>query len=119
MIYLASPYTDRSRIVMRTRFKDACKAAGAFARHNVRVYSPIAHSHPIAIASSLPTSWQYWKGHSEEMLAMCDELWILMLDGWDKSRGVLAEIEIAVRLALPIRYVSPADYSFVDEACHD
>ena len=31
---------------------------------------------------------------------------VLMLDGWRESRGVQAEIDLAIKLDLPIDYVS-------------
>jgi hypothetical protein len=34
---------------------------------------------------------------------------VLMLDGWEQSRGVNAEIALARELGLPVEYVNPAE----------
>lgn len=69
------------------------------------VFSPIAHSHPLALCSDLPTHWEYWREYDEAMLGACNELWVLMLDGWKDSVGIQAEIAAAERLGLPVHYV--------------
>lgn len=56
MIYLASPYTHSDVHVREWRFREACRAAAALLRAGITVFSPIAHSHPIA-AFGMPTSW--------------------------------------------------------------
>ena len=39
-----------------------------------------------------------WRDFYETMIDWCDQLWVLMLDGWEDSVGVQAEIEYAERL---------------------
>lgn len=108
MIYLASPYSHSDPAVMEERFDAACKAAGYLMTQGHHVFSPIAQCHPIAMRTpGMPTDWQFWKAYDEQVIAACDELWVLMLDGWQESRGVAAEKEIAFRLGKPIRHASP------------
>jgi len=66
--------------------------------------SPIAFSHPVA-KYGLPTDWAYWADYDSWCLEVCDELWVLMLIGWEDSVGVTAEIELATQLGMPIRYI--------------
>jgi hypothetical protein len=54
----------------------------------------------------LPTNTEMWMEYCEKMLNGCDELHVLMLDGWEKSTGVAAEIEIAKRLGIEIKYIN-------------
>jgi hypothetical protein len=68
------------------------------------VFSPIAHSHPL-VEHGLPTDWSFWERHDREHLARCDEVVVLMLDGWQESIGVREEIRIARELGKPVRYV--------------
>jgi hypothetical protein len=49
------------------------------------VFSPIAHTHPIALKGSLPTDWEYWKKVDEEFIKACSKLGVLILDGWEDS----------------------------------
>jgi len=73
-------------------------------RTGLVVYSPIAHSHGIALYG-LPTDWDYWRRVDEEMMGCCSRVVVLKLDGWHESTGVAGEIEIASSLGLPVSYV--------------
>ena len=100
MIYLAVPYTrmeDES-------FEAVTAYAGKLMEAGEVVYSPITHSHPIALVSNLPGSWDYWEKVDTEFISMCDNLIVLCLDGWERSTGVQAEIKIAESMGLPIEY---------------
>ena len=44
-----------------------------------------------------------------EHLERSDEAVVLVLDGWQESRGVQAEIRIARELGKPVRYLDPAE----------
>jgi len=76
-------------------------------RAGLHIFSPIAHSAPIA-RYGLPTTWDYWERVDRRHLEICDELLVLMLPGWQESRGVQAEIRIAAELGKPVRYLDPA-----------
>lgn len=106
MIYLASPYTHSDPAVREARFQAACRQAAGMLRCGVPVFSPIAHTHPIA-AHGLPPEWDFWADYDRAFLEMCSEVWVLMLDGWWESKGVQAEIEIAAGLEKPVVYVEP------------
>ena len=106
MIYLASPYTHPDTVVRQQRFEAVCRAAAELMRRGEIVFSPIAHSHPIA-AFGLPTHWEFWETVDREHLKRCNELVVLMLDGWKTSRGVQAEIRMAAELGKPVRYLEP------------
>jgi len=108
MIYLASPYSHFDATVRQARFEAACRAAAALIRRGHVVFSPIAHSHSIA-QHGLPQDWGFWAQQDRRILTACDELWVLMLDGWEHSRGIQAEIALALALGLPIRFVREED----------
>lgn len=107
MIYLASPYTHTDHEVRQQRFEQACDAAAAIINRGVVVYSPIAHSHPIAARNKLPTDWEFWERLDREFIARSDEMHVLMLAGWRESKGVTAEIAIANELGIPVVFVEP------------
>lgn len=106
MIYLASPYSHPDAAVRQRRFQAACRAAAELIRRGHVVFSPIAHSHAIA-QHGLPVDWGFWEEQDRRLLAACDELWVLMLDGWEDSRGVQAEVAIARKLGKPVGYLAP------------
>lgn len=108
MIYLASPYTHSDVHVREWRFREACRVAAALLRAGVTVFSPIAHSHPIA-CFGMPTSWEFWSQVDREYLSRCDVLAVLTLAGWRESVGVQAEIELARKMGIPVVYVAPTE----------
>ena len=106
MIYLASPYSHSDANIRQQRFEAVCRMAAELMRRGEFVFSPIAHSHPIA-AFGLPTHWEFWETIDREHLARCDEVVVLTLDGWRESEGVQAEIRIAAELGKRVRYLEP------------
>jgi hypothetical protein len=106
-VYLASPYSHPDPAVREARFDAVARNVAALMRSGVHLYSPITHTHPIAIRGDLPTDWSYWEGYDRVMIAAASELWVLMIDGWGESRGVAAEIAIAVAMHKPVRFVEP------------
>jgi hypothetical protein len=106
-IYLASPYYHKNHDIREQRFISVCKKAGELMNQGYFVYSPIAHSHPIAVQCELPKDWVFWEQYDIEYIKWVDEVWILQLDGWSKSKGISAEIEIAKSIGKPIYFIEP------------
>jgi hypothetical protein len=104
--YLASPYSHPAPAVREDRYRDACRAAAALLLAGQPVFSPIAYSHPL-VDHGLPGDWSFWQRYDRELLARCDEVVVLMLDGWQDSVGVREEIRIARELGKPVRYLAP------------
>lgn len=107
LIYLASPYSHQSQSVMQDRFERVCRVAARLMGEGVHLYSPIAHTHPIAVQGSLPRGWEFWEQYDRKLLAACQELWIVTLEGWKESKGVAAELAIAGEMGLPVKYIEP------------
>jgi len=107
MIYLASPYTHADLSIREARFDAACLATAELVRAGHVVFSLIVHGHPL-VRFDLPIEWDYWERIDREHLRRCDEVVVLMLDGWRESRGVQAEIDLAIEMDLPIRYLPPS-----------
>lgn len=105
LIYLASPYSDPDPKVMESRFTVVCYLAAKLMRQGHLIFSPIAHTHPIAVCGELPRGWDFWERYDRAILSACRELWVAKLPGWDRSKGIAAEIGIAKELGLPIIYI--------------
>lgn len=108
MIYLASPYSHPDAMIRRQRFHAACRAAANLLASGLTVFSPIVHGHPL-VDHGLPTNWPFWERFDRDHMTRCDEVVVLMLDGWRESVGVAAEIRIAGELGKPVRYLAPRD----------
>jgi nucleoside 2-deoxyribosyltransferase len=104
MIYLASPYSDPDIKVRERRFDAVCQAAAYLIRSGKSVYSPIAHTHPIC-RYGLPGDWRFWQPHDRQYIEMCDEMAVFMLEGWEESEGIQAEIAIARELGKPVTFL--------------
>lgn len=109
MIYLASPYSHPQMSVRVARFESAANAASVLMRRGINVYSPIAHTHPIEIYGGLPGNWDFWEPFDRWFIERCSGLLVLQIDGWDKSRGVAAEIKIAAECDKQVRFARPEE----------
>ena len=109
LIYVASPYSSADKAMQEYRAAAVAIVCGwLFDQHpDVSFFSPISHTHPIAMHCKLPGHWQFWAAYDHCMLSRCDEMWVFCLDGWLKSSGVTAELEMAKKMGLPIRYIIP------------
>jgi hypothetical protein len=100
-IYLAIPYTGSEN----ESFRVINLVAGMLINQGHIVLSPVSHTHPIAVECDLPKDWKFWKRQDESFIGWCDELHIVKLNGYEKSKGVNAEIKIAKRIGKPIKYI--------------
>lgn len=106
MIYLASPYSHPDPAIREARFYAACRATAELVRTGHAVFSPIVHGHPL-VRFGLPVDWSFWERHDRSYLERSNALVVLMLDGWQTSVGVVAEIAIARALGLPVAFTRP------------
>lgn len=117
LIYLASPYSannippDRTANDVRAeRFQHACMQAAILMEKGYAVFSPIAHSHSVEVygmdAPKLgKEGYDFWLKQDFSVLINCDEMWVLMLPGWEESKGIAAECSFCKRHDIPIRFV--------------
>ena len=103
--YLASPYSHINPMVMAERYREVmCKTAELISAGRV-VFSPIVHSHVMALQYNLPTDISYWNRYCITMLRCASKFLIYRLPGWDVSAGIALEHDIANRLYLPIEWI--------------
>jgi Domain of unknown function (DUF1937) len=109
LTYLASPYSHPDPAVMERRYEAACKAAGYLMKQGECVFAPIAHSHRIGQLLGQSTDHTFWLKQDFAILDKCDEMIVLMLDGWNHSFGVAEEIKRCKEHNKQVRYLFPAD----------
>lgn len=103
--YIASPYTHTDPKVMEDRFN----AVSAFTAQKIKegeiVYSPIAHSHPLAVSYRLRGDFDFWMQQNYGMLSKASKMIVLCLPGWQDSKGVQAEIVFAAKCGVAVEFV--------------
>lgn len=107
MIYLASPYSHAEAGVREERFRAACMMCGKLMSEGHHVFSPIAHTHPVAVLCDLPKGFAFWQEYDYWFVSHASAVYVLMLDGWRESVGVTAEIQMALDLDIPVKYLRP------------
>lgn len=113
MIYLASPYSDPDFCIRVRRFEAVCKAAAHLMERGHLVFCPTAHTHPIAVAGNLPTGWDYWERYDRYMIERCSEVVVYRFLGWRESKGVQAEIRLAIEYGKTVRAMKSCSFEIV------
>lgn len=112
--YMASPYT-RYVAGPEAAFIEASRIAGQLAKQGIIVFSPIAHSHPLAVYGGVDgLDGPFWKKFDAPFITACDSLIVAMMDGWRASEGVTHEIAEFRKAGKPILYLDPATMEFVE-----
>ena len=104
-IYLAGPYSSHDISVKQRRFDLLNIMAAKLMKEGHLVFSPISHTHPIALAGDLPGGWEFWEAYDRTFIDWADEIHVLKLPGWSTSTGVSAEIALGIELDKPVTYI--------------
>lgn len=108
--YLATPYT-RYPQGHAAAFREACMAAARLMLEGVPVFSPIAHSHPIA-HHMLPddkTDHKLWMAMDGPVMAAAGGLIIYELESWRSSAGMAEEIRRFETAGKPVVFWKPGE----------
>lgn len=112
LIYVGTPYTKYLGGI-EPAFVDACKLTARLLQSGLKVYSPIAHTHPIAIHGNInPLDLNVWLPFDASIMAKSDAMIVAMMPGWEVSTGVLHEIRVFVAAGKPVYFLNPADLSY-------
>lgn len=107
LYYLATPYS-KYRGGIEVAFRHAAELAANLLKAGHKVYSPIAHTHPLAVYGELdPLDHSIWLPFDEAMMRVCDSLLVAHMDGWKESKGVLHEIAHFTKAGKPIFDLDP------------
>lgn len=106
--YLATPYTSYTAGGLHSAYLVANIEAARFVRAGIPVFSPIAHSHSIADYGKIDkASHDIWMAADEPLLAASRGVIVCKLPGWDRSKGIEMEIEMAKKYGIPVYYMEP------------
>lgn len=107
LIYLASPYAKYPHGKEKA-FEDICVTAAELISVGYKIYSPIAHTHPIALHGKLDAiNHEFWLKFDETMMGVCDSVVVAKMESWEISYGVGEEIKIFTKAGKPVYYLDP------------
>lgn len=92
LIYLASPYSHDDPAVREERYQRAFDYVATRMAMGEIIFSPIVYGHQFLGA---PTHFEYWADFNDMILLGAGEMRILRLDGWQDSRGIRHEMNLA------------------------
>lgn len=102
--YLATPYTKYHK-GHEAAFHKACEIAADLMNRGMVIYSPIAHSHPIAFGRMDHIDPDLWERLDKPFLDNCAGVIVAKMKGWDESNGVRHEIAECVKAGKPVMYL--------------
>jgi len=99
LAYLAAPYSGMEEF----SFRMSCAVAARLLDDGELIFSPIVHSHPLeAYLIDHKNDHDFWIEFDTHLMERCQVLYVLAIDGWEKSKGVQFEIEWFESNKLPI-----------------
>lgn len=111
LIYVGTPYSKWAD-GLDAAFVEASKLTARLMQHGLKVYSPIAHTHPLAVHGNIdPLDHSIWLPFDGAMMDKADAMIVAMMDGWETSKGVRHEIEVFIEAGKPVFFLNPADLS--------
>jgi len=112
--YLASPYSHPDASVRLLRFHRVVREAAKLMAAGEAIFCPIAHSHPIDHALPAIEGHDFWMRQDIPILRHAAQVAVLMLEGWQASKGMARELQIADELYIPIRYIEDRELQPLD-----
>lgn len=107
MIFVSAPYYHFDKDIIQNRVAVVSKYCGRLLNDGIIALSPVCFGHQIVTHCSLPNDFNYWDKFSISVLSKCDEIHVLKISGWKKSKGVQAEIKYAIKNKIKIKYIKP------------
>lgn len=108
LIYVGTPYSKYPGGLERA-FADAARLTARLMQRGLKVYSPIAHTHPLAVYGNIdPYDHAIWLPFDEAIMAKSDAMIVARMLGWAESRGIEHEIEVFSRARKPIFSLDPS-----------
>ena len=105
--YLATPYSKYPSGI-EAAFEMACRAVAPLIRAGVPVFSPIAHTHPVAMHGRIdPLDHSIWLPADAPMMQAAHGLIVYRAESWERSYGIGEEIKAFQAAGKPIHYLDP------------
>ncbi len=104
MIYLAAPYSHPNENIKAERMRRFYEIDANLNKAGYFTVSPL-HKVETCKQGGLADDWNFWSEYSYKLLAICDAMMVITLDGWEQSVGLQAEIEYCNKNKIPVQYI--------------
>jgi hypothetical protein len=113
--YLATVYSKYHLGIVHAH-AEACRQAALLVRAGIPVYSPIAHTHSIAIEGDIdPFDHNIWLEADRTFMEAAKGLIVCKMQGWEESYGIGVEIESFERQGKPVYWMEPGELPDLSE----
>ena len=106
VIFLSTPYSAPTRNQKELNYHIACIFMANLLTEGFFVLSPVVQGVPLSEKYKFPDTWDFWKDYCEKLISLSDEVFVPDMHGWETSKGVTAEIEIAKRFNKEVRLIT-------------
>ena len=111
VIFISAPFNNVDKDTIRENVKQQARYAVHLLKKDICFVSPILTGTKILDFYNLDSRYNAWSLMCVQYIDLCTEVHILDLPGWNKSKGVLAEIRYAQANDKKIFLTSIKDYS--------
>jgi nucleoside 2-deoxyribosyltransferase len=116
-IYLGAPYSHPCKEYQRSRVDQINWAAMTLIDAGFIVFSPISHSHPIALMRpETQNDHDLWLHQDEAFMLWADAMVVLELPGHWESKGLDYEYESFRKQQKPVVFISPEEIYDLNQA---
>ena len=107
--YLATPYSGYPDGIVAA-FEEASRVAARLIGRGMRIYCPIAHTHPMAVYGFLdPKDHDIWLALDGPFMDAAVGLIVVKMTEWTKSKGIAEEIKRFREVKKPVLYMEWED----------
>ncbi len=112
MIYLACPFRHPDPFVQKKRCAATHYVAAQLSLQGKHVFSPLTHNEILIELTQDVIPGEQWMQFDLAILAICKQLYVLKMDGWQSSKGVAREIAFAKENGISIHEIDPPEEAF-------
>lgn len=106
LIYVGTPYS-KYPLGLEAAFKESARIAARLMERGLKVYSPIAHTHPLAVYGKIdPLNHEIWLPFDTAIMNKADAMIVAKMYTWETSKGIAFEIEKFKAAQKPVYYLN-------------
>lgn len=111
VIYVASPYSHEDPLIVEENFKKVSEISSKIVANGDVAISPITYGHTLIQFTPMRPDWEFWTSFCLSLLLKCDKILVCdTMEGWERSKGVEAEISFARDHNIEIEFLSKSKY---------